>query len=164
MTADSETPSAAEIRAREQADRDRELNRQREQKLEARAVAAQIRQLIERNTIDTKIKKASAAIDEDNDGHESDGKQTLDYNFTDDRVVQRINLPAELHRRVVSGSIAIAKLDSSYRLIPQRVAEKICERDRSSIVVLNDSNHETTSDESIEDEYAQFEVPDDLMW
>jgi len=168
MTAGSTAPDAGQRRAQEQAQRDRELNRQHQQKREAREVAAQIRQLIERNRITVDRAKGPQQKDGevDSDHPTADGKDagTLDYNFTDASVVRRINLPVPLHRRVVAGTVAIARLDDRYHLIPRPVADKICQRDDSSIVVLNDDQDDSDSSAAVDDEYAQFEIPDDLMW
>jgi len=168
MTAGSTAPDAGQLRAQEQARRDRELNLQRQQKLEAREVAAQIRQLIERNRITVDGGKGPQQRDDEVDsshpGADAKDSKLLDYNFTDERVVRRLSLPADLHRRVVAGTIAIARLDDQYHLIPRPVADKICQRDDTNIVVLNDNQNDADSTEAVDDEYAQFEVPDDLMW
>jgi len=150
MAAQDKTPNAAEIRSRQQAQRDRELNQQRQQQLAQREVAAQIRQLIERNSIDQSPSE----------------HQQVDYNFNDSGVVRRISLPEKLHRRVSAGTIAIAILDDSYHLIARPVADKICERDASYIVVMNDDrgDQNASSKPDEDDEYAGYEVPDDLMW
>ncbi|NVP03123.1 DUF2058 family protein, partial [Photobacterium damselae subsp. damselae] len=46
-------------------------------------------------------------------------------------------------------------------LIPAVVADKIAQRDQESIVV-NNTVDETVVDE--DDPYADFVIPDDLMW
>lgn len=161
MSAGDNTPNAAQLRAREQAERDRELNRKRQAQLAEREIAAQIRQLIERNSIDLKPKRSPSNDDSD----ASDDSGQLDYNFSDDGIIRKITLPANLHRRVTVGSMAIARLDDRYHVIVRAVADKIIERDDGSIVVLNDADDTAKSPTSDEDdEYAGFEVPDDLMW
>ena len=51
--------------------------------------------------------------------------------------------------------------DSEYAIIPAVVADKIAQRDESYIV-LNSALSEDVQDE--DDPYADFKIPDDLMW
>ncbi|HGF6567734.1 TPA: DUF2058 family protein, partial [Yersinia enterocolitica] len=51
--------------------------------------------------------------------------------------------------------------ESEYAIIPASVADKIAQRDANSIV-LNSTLSQEEQDE--EDPYADFKVPDDLMW
>jgi hypothetical protein len=47
------------------------------------------------------------------------------------------------------------------------VASKIAERDSNRIVLLNDPSEQALSeqqDEAGEDWYAEYDIPDDLMW
>jgi uncharacterized protein YaiL (DUF2058 family) len=50
----------------------------------------------------------------------------------------------------------------SYELVPAIVAEKIKQRDDSYVLVMNDKIQEETS--TNDDPYADFQIPDDLMW
>lgn len=69
--------------------------------------------------------------------------------------------------QLISGRLAIARLvidssgESQYAIIPASVADKIAQRDASSIV-LNSALSQEEQDE--DDPYADFKVPDDLMW
>ncbi|MBS5195373.1 MAG: DUF2058 family protein, partial [Morganella morganii] len=50
---------------------------------------------------------------------------------------------------------------SEYAIIPAVVADKITQRDAESIVL----NNALAQDEADEDDpYADFKIPDDLMW
>jgi len=53
-----------------------------------------------------------------------------------------------------------------YRVIPKPIAEKISERDSAAIIVANtpDANKSDSQQQADDDYYAQFEIPDDLMW
>ncbi len=126
----------------EKAARDRELNQQRMQAAEKNAIAAQIKQLIQMNRI------------EDGDGE-------IGFNFTDSNKVQRIYLSEKSQGQLVAGRLAIIKLEGSYNLVPAVVADKIEQRDPSCII-LNNSHHSDSSD--ADDPYADYQVPDDLMW
>ncbi|MEG7486685.1 DUF2058 family protein, partial [Enterobacter hormaechei] len=51
--------------------------------------------------------------------------------------------------------------DCDYAIIPAVVADKIAQRDADSIV-LNSALSQEEQDE--DDPYADFKIPDDLMW
>lgn len=126
----------------EKAARDRKLNQERKKTKERQAVAAQIKQLINMNRIDN-----SAG--------------TIKFNFTDGNKVQRLYVTKELQDQLALGSLTIIKVDEGYELVPASVAEKISQRDEAR--VLSFSNGQPKSSTS-EDPYADFKVPDDLMW
>jgi len=64
-----------------------------------------------------------------------------------------------MHEHLTQGQLAIVKSVEHYEIIPKAVAEKISQRDASAIILLNDG-----VEEEIDDYYADFEIPDDLMW
>lgn len=121
-------------------ERDRQLNRERVAETERKALVAQVRQLIEMNQVSLE------------GGDEP-------YNFTDGSKLKRLYLPHKVHQQVTNGRLAIAKLDGGYAVVPVAVAEKINLRDGDAVLVLN-----AGSDDEVDDEYAEFKVPDDLMW
>ncbi|MES9906047.1 MAG: DUF2058 domain-containing protein [Sedimenticola sp.] len=127
--------------AREQAERDRRLNREQTAEAEKRAVKAQIRDLVESNLQPT-------------EGGEEP------YNFSDGSKLKRLYLPQRMHRQVVNGRLAIVRSKDGYGVIPAAAAEKIIQRDSSVVLVLNDEQQ----GEEVDDEYADFKVPDDLIW
>lgn len=85
----------------------------------------------------------------------------LPYQFTDDNAIKKIYVSALHADQLSRGQIAIAKLDEHYELLPLKAAEKIRELDASLVVVLHlpDKNLPDA-----DDPYAQFQIPDDLMW
>ncbi len=122
--------------------RDREINRQREAKAELKAIAAQIRQLIEVNRIDRQ-------------GGESA------YQFTDGTKIKKIYVSPRLHNQLSKGLIAVVRLNDQYELVPAVIADKISQRDESIVLVQN----QASKDEIDEDDYyADYKIPDDLMW
>ena len=62
--------------------------------------------------------------------------------------------------------MCIAKLATTYELIPKPIADKIRERDMQAVVVYNEkaADQEKAITDEDDDFYAQFEIPDDLMW
>lgn len=138
--------SQAEIRARkareEKAARDRELNRQRQAEAERKAIAAQIRQLVETNRLDLR-------------------RGDTNYQFVHDRKIKKITVEEPMVDQLSRGRLAVVYLDDRYELVAEAVARKIMERDKTAVIVL----HDRTSDDTGEDDpYAGYEIPDDLMW
>ncbi len=125
----------------EQAARDRELNRQQQAQKEQRAIAAQIRQLIEMNRLER-----------------DDGE--IAYNFADGKTVRKLYVTEDMHKKLGRGSLCIVRLGNAYEVVPRVVADKISQRDAS--VVVSSNTLETSTEE--DDIYADYAVPDDLMW
>lgn len=136
-----EAAAAARRAAEEKAARDRELNRRQKEEATRKAVRAQVRQLIEMNRL-------------------SRDEGELGYNFQDGTVVRRIFVTEAVRDKLARGLLAIARLDSGYEVIPAVVAEKILPRDADCIV----SQASPRLEEGEEDPYAEYQIPDDLMW
>lgn len=122
--------------------RDRELSRQLNEKAERKAITAQIKQLIEANRIDR------------NNGE-------ISYQFTDGNKITKIYVTALLQTQLSDGLIAIIKLGDLYELVPSQVAEKIAQRDKSRIILQNQASKDSGDED---DSYADYQIPDDLMW
>ncbi len=105
-------------------------------------IKAQINQLIEMNKVDLK-----------------DGD--IKYNFTHGTLVKSLYVDSIIRDQLIKGILAIAIVGESYVVIPRPVANKIAQRDESVII----EQKEPESDIPAEDDpYADFVVPDDLMW
>ena len=126
----------------EKIERDRILNQQLKEESERKAIAAQIKQLIETNCV------------KDRDGD-------ICYNFVDANVVKHLYVTEQIYNHIMSGHLAIAKLGNNYELVPVPVAEKIKQRD-AQCIILCDHNAEPEQGEN--DPYADYKIPDDLMW
>lgn len=142
---DSATELARKVRT-EQAEKDREANRLLVLQQEQKAVSAQIRQLIEAH----RLPRADSE---------------LSYQFTDERKVKKLVVTEPQQYQLIHGQIAIARLDERYELVPTVVAEKIRQRDASFIIVLNERAQRAPEDQVVADDpYADYPIPDDLMW
>ena len=137
-----ETQELARRAQVEKAERDRELNRQQQALSEKKAVQAQIIQLIRMNRIERSAGDVA-------------------YQFTDGRKIKKIHVSAQLQNELSRGRVAVAKLGDSYELVPAAAARKIMQRDEQVIVLLN-TNEPLAADE--DDPYAEYQIPDDLMW
>ena len=136
-------PALVAQRARaEKAAHDRALNEQRDRQTNAKALAAQIRQLIELNR-------------QPRDGGD------IAFNFKDGRAIRKMLVTRRQQDGLASGRLAIVKLDDRYELVPYAAASKIRQRDPATVILCHDTpNAEPQAD----DPYAKFKVPDDLDW
>lgn len=125
-------------------ERDRLLNLQRKEEAEKKALAAQARQLIEAHRIAP-----------------SEGE--VPFNFTDGGRVKKLYLEGKFRDQLVRGQWAIVKLDQQYAFVPRETAEKIRQRDASVLVLLNGLTADNEPP-SADDPYAEFQIPDDLIW
>jgi len=136
----NEASVLAEQTRQQQIERDRQLNQQKQAQLQQKAIAAQVKQLIETNIV-----KAQGDVG---------------YNFSHGKLVKRIYVSKKQHDELSRGLLAIACQDEQYYLVPAAVAEKILQRQNDSIIVLNVKQQQLDED----DPYADFKIPDDLMW
>ena len=131
---------AVEKSQQEKLAKDRQLNDEKNHKAQQAAVQAQIAQLIELN-----------ALSERGD---------IEFSFPEGKKIKTLSVSEKQRQALVSGVLAIVKLKDAYSIVPRKTAEKISERDDNIVLLCN-----TVSDDvQIEDEYAEFKVPDDLMW
>ncbi len=130
----------------EKTQRDRQLNKRQRDEAEKKAVQAQIIQLIKMNRVDQK-------------------QGDVAYQFADGTKIKKVYITQQLQNDLIKGRLAIAKLEGGYELLPCKAAEKIMQRDAQVIVLLN-RNDSVGVDESADedDPYADYQIPDDLMW
>lgn len=143
-----EAREAVEENKKAQLERDKQLNEQQKQAALSKEYKAQVKQLIEMNRIVL-------------------AKGDIGFNFTDGNLIKKILVDKATQTQLINGRLAIARLlienreECEYAIIPASVADKIAQRDAGSIV-LHSSLSQEEQDE--DDPYADFKVPDDLMW
>ncbi|HBL4908328.1 DUF2058 domain-containing protein [Enterobacter hormaechei] len=143
-----EAREAVEENKKTQLERDKQLSEQQKQAVLAKEFRAQVKQLIEMNRITV-------------------AKGNITFNFTDGNLIKKIEVDKQTQTQLINGRLAIARLvinakgDCDYAIIPAVVADKIAQRDADSIV-LNSALSQEEQDE--DDPYADFKIPDDLMW
>lgn len=126
--------------------RDRALEQQRRQAAAQRALAAQVRQLVEAHRLPP-----------------SDGE--IAFHFTEDGKVRRVFVTAEQQVQLGKGKLAIVRFDKGYALVPAAAADKIRQRDPQAVVLHHtEVSREADPAGDPNDPYAEFQVPDDLMW
>lgn len=132
----------AQKAAQQKAQRDRELNEKKQQQARARAISAEINQLI----LDHMIKR--------------DDSCELVYHFEHDRKVKRIYINQQMKQQLIDGTLALARIDGRYELVPLSIAEKIKQRNEKRVIFIEPEDKQPDED----DPYADFQVPDDLIW
>ncbi|OVZ74437.1 DUF2058 domain-containing protein [Yersinia intermedia] len=143
-----EAREAVEENKKVQLERDKELSEQQKHAALSKEYKAQVKQLIEMNRINI-------------------SKGNIGFNFTDNNLIKKITVDKTTQAQLISGRLAIASLvvdnssESEYAIIPASVADKIAQRDANSIVLNSALSQE---EQDGEDPYADFKVPDDLMW
>ena len=137
-----DTKARAKQALLDKANKDREQNKKLQAESDKKAIHAQVIQLVAQNTIDR-----------------SRGETA--YHFTDNKKVKKLYIDDALQTQLSNGQLGIAKLNEEYTLIPRKIAEKIQQRENKVIVLLNDTE-KTLID--AEDPYADYQIPDDLMW
>ncbi|MGK0441764.1 MAG: hypothetical protein ACJA0N_001565 [Pseudohongiellaceae bacterium] len=136
-----ETKELAKQALANKAAKAKQINQQQQEKSNKKAVQAQIIQLINNNKIDR-------------------GKGEVSYQFTDDKKIKKLYVTDLLQDQLSKGLIAIAKLNEGYEIVPAIIADKITQRDENAIVLMNIKAD--LPDEN--DPYANYAIPDDLMW
>ncbi len=138
-TSDVVKQQAAQLQA-ERVEQDRLLNQQKQEQAQAKAVNAQIRQLIAQNR-QTNI----------------DGE--FNYHFVDGKVVKQLYVSQVILEQLSQDKLYIVKCDDQYEVVKPDVAEKIRARD-ANVVIQHSAEQNTDND----DLYADYKIPDDLMW
>ena len=134
--------------ARAAVEEDKQLSEQQKQAALAKEYKAQVKQLIEMNRITI-------------------ANGDIGFNFTDGNLIKKIFVDKLTQAQLINGRLAIARLlvdnnsEGEYAIIPASVADKIAQRDASSIVLHSALSAEEQDED---DPYADFKVPDDLMW
>ncbi|GAB3510776.1 DUF2058 domain-containing protein [Pseudoxanthomonas daejeonensis] len=143
----SEIQREAERARAEKAERDRVLEAERKALARTAELRAQARQIIQ----DRKVPRSGEG----------------EYRFTADGAIRTVLVSEDLRKKLSSGALVIARLDDRYELLPRVAADKVRERDPGMIVLDHGqgAGNEAASATSEDDAYyAQFKVPDDLVW
>ena len=120
----------------------RELNLEREAKLRKKADDARVRQLIEEHKL-AKDDKGSP------------------YRFNLQGTIQRIFVNKEMTEGLSNGRLGIIALADKFEVIPRSIAEKISSINTTLFINLNaPAGNQPDPD----DPYAEYKIPDDLMW
>lgn len=146
-SATSEIQLEAERSRAEKVERDRALAAESKAQARIAELRAQARQIIE----DRKVPRSGES----------------EYRFTVDGAIRTLLVNEDLRKKLSGGELVIARLGERFELLPRTAADKVRERDATMIVVDHgkDASTEPSAATSEDDAYyAQFKVPDDLIW
>ena len=146
-TEPSEVAREAERARAEKAERDRALAQEQKAQQRIAELRAQARQII-------KDKHVAGAGDSE-------------YRFSADGAIRTILVGDEQRKLLSSGALVIARLGDRDVLLPRAAADKIRERDAGMIVLDHGQAAGTEAPATASEDdayYAQFQVPDDLVW
>ncbi|MCZ6488174.1 MAG: DUF2058 family protein, partial [Gammaproteobacteria bacterium] len=119
---------------------------QKQKQVEQKAVVAQIKQLITLNKVDR-------------------GTGEIAYSFVYKNRVRKIYVTDTIKQQLSLGRLAIVRLvlksETLFEIVPAAVAVKIAQRDEQLVVQLNLA---TDKSENQDDQYADYQIPDDLTW
>ncbi|MGR8979823.1 MAG: DUF2058 domain-containing protein [Gammaproteobacteria bacterium] len=144
---------AKELALKAQADqieKDRQLNKLKQQQEQQKQIAAQVRQLVMQH----RIQIDENAIDQYDD--------SFSYHFIDNGKVKKLFVPQDIREQIAGGRLAIVKLGQRYEVVKTEIAIKIKARDPGFVVMLNESTDTPSGDN--DDPYSAYQIPDDLMW
>jgi uncharacterized protein YaiL (DUF2058 family) len=135
----------AERARAEKLERDRALAAEQKARARSLELRAQARQIIE----DKKVPRAGDS----------------EYRFTVDDRIRTVLVNDELRRKLSAGALAIVRIDERFELLPRAAVDKVRERDAGMIVLDHGQTADAEPAASDDDAYyAQFKVPDDLIW
>lgn len=143
----SEIQRDAERARIDKAERDRALEAERRAAARIAERAAQARQIID----DKKVPRTGE----------------IEYRFSADGAIRTVLVDDALRRQLASGALVIARQGERYELLPRAAGDKVRERDARLIVLDHGQAADgpapmaTSEDDAY---YAQFQVPDDLVW
>jgi uncharacterized protein YaiL (DUF2058 family) len=137
-----EVKASVESSKQAQVERAQELNDVKKQEVLSKEMKAQVKQLVEMNKLDL-------------------SRADIKYNFTDGNLIHYVYVDEASRKQLLAGILAIARFNESYVVIPSVVANKIAQRDEGTIIENKTPSEELPAED---DPYADYVVPDDLMW
>ncbi|MDC9720427.1 MAG: DUF2058 domain-containing protein [Gammaproteobacteria bacterium] len=126
-----------------QAARSKKLNAQRDAQQQNRALVAQVKQILERCQLDLTGGDVS-------------------YNFVDGKAIKKLYVDLQQQAALSRGSLVIVGLGEHYFVVPANVAQRIEERAPETLIIRAEASKDSKVDD--DDPYADFAIPDDLMW
>ncbi len=132
--------------------RDQALEKKKRDKAERKERAAQVRQIVE--------PQALPRLETDDF-----------YNFVHDGRIARVGVDAARRAMLVAGTLAIVRSHGQYLVVAAEVAARVREREPRAVVhqggmaggAYVDADP-ASSKSAADDPYAQYKVPDDLVW
>lgn len=144
---EDEAKIAAEHALAAKQEKDRKLAEQRREVTQQKDIKAQVINLIKVNA-----------------QPKNNGDVAL--NFTHHNVVKRLYVSQRTYKDVTQARLAVVSYrENEYELVPLPVADKIQTRMPEAVIYIADSAADNRSQADGDDDwYADYEIPDDLVW
>lgn len=131
------------IKQAEKAAKDAALNSENKRQLAAKEQHLRINQILEHHQLKS-----------------VNGEAEYNYNFNNK--IKKLLVDGMTHKALINGRLALCGWDNVTYIVTSETAAKLAELDGSVILVQNDK---VISDEvEVNDPYADYQIPDDLMW
>ena len=138
----NESQRLAKQAAARDAERARELNKKRDEAFNKKDLEGQGRQLVHENRVDRRAGEIA-------------------YKFTEGSKIRQVMVTPDQQDKVISGQLCIVSVNGRIELVPRKIAEQIEKRIPGTVVLQNERKEEASAED---DPYADFAVPDDLIW
>ncbi len=126
----------------DKAEKDRILNEEKQQQVATKELKLRILQILTHHSIKNIFGE-------------------IEFNFTQNSKIKKLFIDAATQKALINGRLSICGLDDSSYLVTAETAEKLATLDASVILVSNDKIDEEVDED---DPYADYQIPDDLMW
>ncbi|WP_238377111.1 DUF2058 domain-containing protein [Neptunomonas antarctica] len=137
----ADTQRSLEQTRQEKIARDKALNKRRDEEKENKASASEARQLILHHKINIS------------------NKAEIGYRFVDGKLVKNLYITSDLQNQLARSQLIISKLEDKYYLIPADIADRVEVRQPDWIIRIKPAEKPAE-----DDPYADYVIPDDLMW
>ncbi len=85
-----------------------------------------------------------------------------EYNYTFNNKIKKLSVDDVTHKALINGRLALCGFNALTYLVTSETAQKLAELDTNVVLVQNDKIDDGIADE--DDPYAEYQIPDDLMW
>ncbi|SEK51498.1 hypothetical protein SAMN05216262_101546 [Colwellia chukchiensis] len=132
-----------ELAKQEKLARDTALNNEKKQALQAKEQRLRILQILQHHQV-------------------TNVSGDTEYNYTFNNKIKKLLLDEVSHKALVNGRLALCGMDDTTYIVTAETADKVASLDTRVVLVQNTK----VDDESLADDdpYAEFQIPDDLMW
>lgn len=138
----SETTLRAQRAMLDKAKKDKALNERRKAEAERKARYAQIKQLVDGGKLERKEGETA-------------------FNFPYKKKIKTIYVTTEQHKLLSKEQVSIIAMDNElFEIVPKKVAEQVAKREPHRLITIESKNTEMAAD----DPYADYQIPDDLIW
>ena len=142
QTADTSLQDDIKAQKEAQAQLDADRNKVIQEKIELKSEHGKVKQMIQQR-------------------HITDVAGELSFNYVLDNKVKTLSVDQPSYNALTKGQIGLCVLEGKSYVMPGISIDKIRAVDEAYVLVLNEN---TSTEVEEDDPYADFQIPDDLMW